>query len=104
MQNIEQISDSYGKELAHSILSGFSTLVSFRVHDKATRSYIKELYGENRREIKYLSGRYGVKDATILGNVIEDWHISQLGIGEAIISLPGYPPVKFQFSEYKNKS
>ncbi len=38
------------------------------------------------------------------GNVVEDWDISRLQIGEAIIGLPGYEPFIFKFDEYKKKN
>jgi hypothetical protein len=31
--------------------------------------------------------------------VVEDWDISNLGLGEAIIGLPGKPPFKFKFKK-----
>lgn len=32
--------------------------------------------------------------------VVEDWDISTLGIGEAVIGLPGKEPFKFRFKKY----
>lgn len=105
MQNVEQIRDGYGKELANSILSGFSTVVSFRSTDEATRNFIKGLYGKNRKRIVYRSATYslGNKEEVVLSDVIEDWDISKLQTGEAIISMPNCNPIKFQFQLYKSK-
>ena len=36
-----------------------------------------------------------VRDA----NVVEDWDIIRLGLGEAIIGLPGKPPFVFKFKK-----
>jgi len=33
-------------------------------------------------------------------NVVEDWEITNLGIGEAIIGMPGLEPFKFKFDQY----
>lgn len=106
MQNIEQIRHSYGKELAHSVLSGFSTTVSFRATDETTREYVKGLYGKQRRKLVYRSSNYsaGNKEEIIFADVVEDWDISNLKNGEAIISIPNYNPFKFQFSQYKSKT
>jgi len=35
------------------------------------------------------------------GNVVEDWDISGLGLGEAIVGLPGGEPFKFQFGRFE---
>ena len=36
------------------------------------------------------------------GNVVEDWDITNLKIGQAIVGLPGQEPFIFRFDEYKN--
>jgi hypothetical protein len=38
-----------------------------------------------------------VRDA----NVVEDWDISNLPVGKAIIGLPGLEPFYFQFKKYE---
>jgi type IV secretory pathway TraG/TraD family ATPase VirD4 len=103
MQNIEQIRDSYGKELANSILSGMNTVVSFRVNDQATREFIKGIYGKNRKKILYRSGIYsaGNKEELLFSDVIEDWDIARLQIGEAIVAIADHPPFLFPFAEYE---
>lgn len=103
IQNIEQVFHAYGRELAKSILSGFLTSVSFRVNDSESRDFIKNLYGSNRKKEIYMSavsGR-GVIEQIRDAHVVEDWDISSLDIGEAIIGLPGKNPFKFKFKEYK---
>lgn len=40
IQNVEQIANAYGAELAHSILSGFGTTIAFRVNAAGSREYI----------------------------------------------------------------
>ena len=37
-----------------------------------------------------------VRDA----NVVEDWEISNMQIGEAIIGMPGLEPFKFRFDKF----
>ena len=49
VQNIEQVFHAYGEAQAHSILSGLLTTVAFRVNDAATRKFIQELLGKNRK-------------------------------------------------------
>ncbi len=99
IQNVEQLYDIYGEERARSILSGFMTSVAFRVNDSASRNYIKELYGSNRKKEIYMSsvqGR-GITEQVRDGNVVEDWDIVNLGIGEAIVGLPGIQPFILKF-------
>ncbi|SHH91850.1 type IV secretory system conjugative DNA transfer family protein [Clostridium grantii] len=102
MQNVEQIRSSYGYEIANSILSGFNTNVSFRVNDYATREFVKSIYGQNRKKIAYnsLVSTQPIREEVILSNVVEDWDISSLGVGEAIISIGKMQPTKFKFEKY----
>lgn len=102
VQNVEQIYDNYGEERARSIMSGFSTNISFRVNDAKSREYIQNLYGKNQKLDSYMpsvTGR-GLIESQREGNVVEDWDITRLDIGEAIIGLPGYEPFIFKFDLY----
>ena len=101
LQNIDQMYDNYGEYRARNILSGFLTSVCFRVNDVTSRQYIKELHGGNRKKEVYMASVAGrgivenVRDA----NVVEDWDISHLGIGQAIVGLPGAEPFVFRFTK-----
>ncbi len=103
VQNVEQIYDNYGEERARSIMSGFSTNISFRVNDAKSREYIQGLYGKNQKLDCYMPGnqRNGIVESQREAYVVEDWDITNLGIGEAIIGLPGYSPFVFKFDKYK---
>jgi len=102
VQNVEQVFYSYGQALARSILSGFLTTIAFRVNDPATRQFVQELYGKNRVYEATTSAQRGkglmeqVRDA----NVVEDWDVLRLGVGQSIMSMPGYPPFLFQFDRF----
>ncbi len=106
VQNVEQIYDNYGEERARSIMSGFSTSVCFRVNDAKSREYIQGLFGKNQKLDSYMPtlATKGRIESQREGNVVEDWDISRLRIGEAIIGLPGYEPFIFKFDEYKKKN
>lgn len=105
VQNVEQIYDNYGEERARSILSGFSTTVSFRVNDAASREYIQGLYGKNQKLESYLPTLQsrGIVENQREANVVEDWDIARLQIGEAIIGLPGQEPFIFCFDRYRSR-
>lgn len=99
IQNIEQVFEAYGEERARSILSGFLTSICFRVADEASKKYIQELHGSNRKKEIFLSSIQGkgVVENIREALVVEDWDITRLEIGEAIIGLPGKPPFIFRF-------
>ena len=103
VQNVEQIYDAYGEERARSIMSGFSTNISFRVNDCKTREYIQGLYGKNQKLESYLptNQKNGIVETQREANVVEDWDITNLRIGEAIVGIPGHEPFVFQFDKYK---
>lgn len=103
VQNVEQVFHAYGESLARSILSGFMTTVAFRVNDAATREYIQGLFGKNRKRESYLSTvqSRGLVEQVREANVIEDWDITSLPLGRAVIGLPGQEPFLFQFKGYR---
>ena len=99
IQNVEQIYDVYGEMRARSILSGFLTSVAFRVNDAASRDFIKELHGANRKMEIYTASNQskGVTEQIRDSSVVEDWDISSLSVGEAIIGLPNIQPFILKF-------
>jgi type IV secretory pathway TraG/TraD family ATPase VirD4 len=101
IQNVEQVYENYGEQRARSIMSGFSTSVAFRVNDAASKEHIKDLHGENRKKEIYMSSvqSRGIQESIREAHVVEDWDISNLGLGEAIIGLPGKPPFSFKFKK-----
>ena len=102
VQNVEQIYDNYGEERARSIMSGFSTNIAFRVNDAKSREYIQGVFGKNQKLDTYLPSLQGkgLIETQREGNVVEDWDISNLDIGEAIVGLPNQEPFIFKFDKY----
>ena len=101
IQNIDQVYENYGENRARSLLSGFLTSICFRVNDGKSKEYIRELHGVNRKKEIYMAsvqGR-GIVESVRDANVVEDWDITRLGIGQAIIGFPGMPPFVFQFKK-----
>lgn len=103
VQNIEQVFHAYGEAQAHSILSGLLTTVAFRVNDAATRKFIQELLGKNRKKEVFMSSvsSRGIVEQIREANVAEDWDIANMRVGEAIINTPGYEPFLFRFDKVK---
>jgi len=102
LQNVEQVFHAYSESLARSILSGFSTIIAFKVNDITTRDYIQQLFGKNRKKEIYMASvqSRGIVEQVREANVVEDWDISNLSLGCAIIGIPGYEPFRFQFKKF----
>lgn len=102
IQNVEQIYECYGEERARSILSGFLTSFSFRVNDAKSREYIQQLFGKNQITEAYLpiNKSKGLVENQREANVVEDWSVTNLLIGQAIIGMPNVEPFIFRFNEY----
>jgi type IV secretory pathway TraG/TraD family ATPase VirD4 len=102
VQNIEQVFDAYGEAKAHSILSGLLTTVAFHVNDATTRQFIQGLFGRNRKKEVYMASVHsrGIVEQVRDANVVEDWDISNMKVGEAIIGMPGNEPFMFKFNKF----
>ncbi|HEY5988203.1 MAG TPA: type IV secretory system conjugative DNA transfer family protein, partial [Streptosporangiaceae bacterium] len=98
-QNVNQILDAYGPEIGKSILSGFGTILAFRLVDDSSRDLVRQRFGANRKQITtYAPVRSeGVHQTVVMGNVIEDWDLSSLEVGHCVVSLPTGPPFLFAF-------
>lgn len=102
IQNVGQVDDTYTPALAQSILSGFGTYFSFKLFDEKSRKIISERHGKNRVKESILSTNTfkGVNDNVIEGNVIEDWDIVKLNVGQCIVSMLNEEPFIFYPLEY----
>ena len=83
-------------------MSGFLTGIMFRVNDGKSREYIQQRYGKNQKLESYIPTNQskGLVETQREANVIEDWNVNNLLIGQAIIGLPNVPPFIFRFNEY----
>lgn len=98
IQNTDQIIKAYDENMAMNIFSGFLNHFAFKVNDFSTRKYIKERAGTNRKKTVFKTTT--VHESIDDGNVIEDWDISNLSIGQAVIMLNNSEPFLFRFKEY----
>jgi type IV secretory pathway TraG/TraD family ATPase VirD4 len=101
-QNVDQVLHAYGPEMGRTILSGFGTLFAFRLMDEESRALVRQRFGTNRKQIttEMAVRSQGVRQEVIIGNVIEDWFLSSLTVGDSIVSLPEGPPFFFPFGEF----
>ena len=101
IQNTDQIINAYNENMAMNIFSGFLNQFSFKVNDFSTRNYIKERAGTNRKKTVYKTTT--VHESIETANVIEDWDVSNLQVGQAVVSLNNAEPFVFRFEEYLQK-
>ena len=101
IQNTDQIIEAYNENMAMNIFSGFLNHFCFKVNDFSTRKYIKERGGENRKCTTFKSTT--VQESIAIANVIEDWDIANLKLGEAVVMLNNASPFKFGFSEFNGR-
>lgn len=103
IQNVQQVFHAYSEDLARSLLSGFSTAISFRLNDSESRIFIEDLSGKNGRVTSYSSSvsSRGLQEQYRETTVIEDHDLNRLDIGQALIQCNGVPPFVFRFEEYR---
>lgn len=101
LQSINQMAENYGEYRGKNIIAGFSSVISFRANDENTRRFITGLYGKNYILEQHRSITNTITEEKRLGDVVEDWDISALPTGEAVVGLLDYPPFKFKFDEYR---
>ena len=100
LQSINQLTEAYGEYKGKNILAGFSSIFAFHANDKFTRDYIVGLHGKNIVLEQYKTLSNSIHEERYEGNVVEDWDMSDLEIGEAIISFPFGKPFKYKFDLY----
>ena len=97
IQNVNQIRSVYGDSLGTSILSGFSTFITFRLFDEESRRFFAERHGQNRKLIRlpFSDATQSGRQEYERGSVVEDWDMVSLQNGECIVSLPNSNPYLF---------
>jgi type IV secretory pathway TraG/TraD family ATPase VirD4 len=103
VQNVEQLYHVYGPNMARCILSGFSTSINFRLNDYQSRQYVKGIFGQNLTINRFssVSPPHRPQEQIRESNVVEDWDLSNLENGEAVIGLPKKEPFFFKFKPYQ---
>lgn len=100
IQSMEQLYEVYGEYGGKNIASAFQTTFCFRTNNAATREYIKGVHGTNVCTMHYLNNCNKPMEEIRTGCTVEDWDISTLRCGEAIIGLPGKAPFKFYIERF----
>ncbi len=101
VQNIPQVYHEYGEHLGQSLLSGIRSVFAFHVDDQKSREFVQNRYGFAQKKLSYADA-FGKSVVNVTPmKVVEDWDISQLNTGNAIVGLPEGNPFVFRFEEYK---
>lgn len=101
IQSVDQIKGIYGAERGNSILSGFSTLITFHTRDARSRQFVRDSFGKNLVLDRYQGHNGNIIEDKREGNAVEDWEITELKVGEAIVGLPFTSPFKTKFEKYR---
>lgn len=101
LQSIEQLYELYQQEKGRNIAAGFSSIYAFRANDTSTRNFVTELFGKNILLEQYKTFDNKIIEEKRNGQTVEDWDMTQLKVGEAIVGLPFEKPFKFYFDIYK---
>lgn len=100
IQSMEQLYEVYGEYGGKNIASAFQTVFCFHTNDVASRQYIKGIFGENMSVLQYMTPSGKTVEEQHAGNSVEDWDITTLNRGEAIIGLPYQLPFIMQIRKY----
>lgn len=96
LQTISQLYDLYGEEKGKVLMAGFMNSFCFQTLDLESRRFISERFGATYESLLYNQGGELVRTQRS-GNVVEDWDIMDLKVGEAFINLIHTKPVIFKF-------
>ncbi|GHU52975.1 hypothetical protein AGMMS49975_09960 [Clostridia bacterium] len=101
LQNIDQLNATYNNEAcARNIIAGFSSIYAFRSNDPNTRKYVSDIFGKNMMLFNYQNGDGSYSSNIQEGFIVEDWDLTSLGVGEAVVGLPSASPFKYKFDLY----
>ena len=103
MQSINQLTELYDEHRGKNIAAGFSTIIAFKSNDSYTREYVSHLFGKNLILEQHRTITNTIHEEKRNANVVEDWDMNNLTVGEAIIGFPFEKPFKFLFDLFPGK-
>lgn len=102
LQSIDQLNANYSNETkAKNAVSGFSSVFAFQQNDYATREYVCQLMGRNMILESFPEANGSMHYEKREGFAVEDWDLTSLSVGEAIVRLPSSVPFRFKFDLFK---
>lgn len=104
LQSIDQLNANYSSEAkAKNAVSGFSSVFAFQQNDFSTREYISHLMGRNMILESYSKASGDIQYEKREGYTVEDWDLTSLSVGEAIVKLPSMEPFRFKFDLFTDR-
>lgn len=100
LQSIEQLYEIYGESRGKNIAAGFSSIFAFRANDTTTRDFVSDLHGKNIVLEQYKTSNNTMVEEKREGKTVEDWDLTNLSVGEAIVGLPFEKPFRFQMDRF----
>ena len=76
-------------------------MLAFKANDASTREFVSDLYGKNMVLEQYKTSNNTMIEEKREGKTVEDWHLNNLQIGQALVCLPFSQPFIFSFDEFK---
>ena len=86
---------------ARNAVSGFSSVFAFLQNDFNTREYISQLMGRNMVLETFAEASGNIHYEKREGYTVEDWDLTSLSVGEAVVKLPSTRPFRFKFDLFK---
>ncbi len=100
LQAVSQIYSVYDEAVAKSIFAGFGNLFCFHLYDPVSREYVRSRSGGNVVSYRHTDPGGRETDRLREGHTVEDWHILDLDLGEAIAFLDSQKtPFRFRFQK-----
>ena len=104
LQSIDQLNANYSSESkAKNAVSGFSSVFAFQQSDFSTREYVSHLMGRNMILESYSKASGDIQYEKREGYTVEDWDLTSLSVGEAIVKLPSMKPFRFKFDLFTDR-
>lgn len=101
LQSVNQLTEVYKEARGANIAAGFSTVLAFKANDRHTREFVTGRYGKNIVQEEHLTLTNSIREERRSANVVEDWDMNSLAVGEAIVGLPFAQPFRFQFDLFR---
>ena len=102
LQSIDQLNANYDNEAkARNIIAGFSSIYAFQSNDFTTREYVSKLFGRNIVLESLPAANSQFYSEKREGFVVEDWDLTSLKVGEAVVGLPEIAPFKYRFELFQ---
>ena len=99
IQNVSQLYDIYGKDEGNVILADFMNVICFYLSDAVSRSYLSDRFGPNYYNISF-QGQTDSADTQREGHCVEEWTMTKLERGQAVVKLAGESPFLFHFPKF----